>query len=505
MRSRSIAAGALSAVTILMVGGVCLAESPRGLLPGHASAPLRCGAEGAGRVRCSARVVVEPDGSVTKLTGPVGFGPADLQSAYKLPTTGGNGKTVATVVSYDYPDAESDLAAYRGQFGLPPCTSASGCFKKVAGDGSTNLPPADPDGCGGWNAAAALDLQVLSATCPDCKLLLVEVGNDDFPLAVQTAGTLGASAIANSYGSVESAGDAQYAAMYSQACKGTLVTVSAASGYGVTTPESYAGVVAVGSTVLTQDTSTARGWSEVASTYSGSGCSAYVSRPAWQPQSTTMCSNRMTVDVAAVGDPSSPVAVYCGGAWVMSGGAPDAIIAGAYTLLGVSPDPAVAWQNPTAFFDVTTGSNGTCPTGLWCEAGVGYDGPTGWGTPNGTALLTIDAGAPIACPPMSDGGTEGGVAVGSDGGADGGIPVESGAGAEAGRDASSDGSAGSSADSSAGASTDGGANQETPAHISSNLGCGCATPGGSTTGLDAMALVALTSVAMVLGRRRRGG
>ena len=42
------------------------------------------------------------------------------------------------------------------------------------------------------------------------------------------------------------------------------------------------------------------------------------------------------------------------------------------------------WTHATSLFDVTTGSNGSCPTAVWCTAGPGWDGPTGLGTPNGT-------------------------------------------------------------------------------------------------------------------------
>ena len=83
---------------------------------------------------------------------PSGLGPSDLTSAYKL-GSGGSGATVAIVDAYDDPKAESDLAAYRSQYGLSTCTTANGCFKKVNVSGQTSpLPTADT---GGWRVAGA--------------------------------------------------------------------------------------------------------------------------------------------------------------------------------------------------------------------------------------------------------------------------------------------------------------------------------------------------------------
>src|ERR1700676_5180126 len=59
-----------------------------------------------------------------------GFHPADLQAAYSLPTQNA-GQVVAIVDAFDSPTAESDLAVYRSAFGLPPCTTNNGCFRKV--------------------------------------------------------------------------------------------------------------------------------------------------------------------------------------------------------------------------------------------------------------------------------------------------------------------------------------------------------------------------------------
>ncbi|MGH7296136.1 MAG: hypothetical protein ACRELB_14430, partial [Polyangiaceae bacterium] len=182
-----------------------------------------------GRVHCMAKVRTDAMGNVQTYASPQGYTAANLQSAYKLSTTGGAGKTIAVIDAYHYANAESDLATYRSTMGLPACTSASGCFKQVAADGSTNFGSADPGGCGnGWTGEAALDLQMLSAGCPACKVLIVEVdGNSgNFDQAVDTAASLGAVAISNSYGGSEYSGEAQEESAYTHA----VVLITASSG-----------------------------------------------------------------------------------------------------------------------------------------------------------------------------------------------------------------------------------------------------------------------------------
>src|SRR5579859_3581194 len=158
-----------------------------------------------------------------------------------------------------------------------------------------------------------------SATCPDCKIMIVEVDGQsgDFSGAVAEAAKLGASAISNSYGGQDSQDDPNYNQ------SGVLITASSGdSGYGVSSPATYTGVVAVGGTSLTQSSST-RGWAESAWNGAGSGCSMAVSKPSWETD--TACSQRVNVDVSAVADPQTPVAVYCsdsrgGGGWQQVGG-----------------------------------------------------------------------------------------------------------------------------------------------------------------------------------------
>src|SRR6267142_5666923 len=156
-----------------------------------------------GFARCHAQVRVDANGITPNALTPSGYFPADLASAYNLPASGGAGLTVAIVDAHDDPNAESDLAVYRSQFGLPPCTTANGCFKKVNQSGATSpLPTPDV----GWAQEISLDLDMVSAACPQCKILLVEANSTsitDLGAAVNTAAAMGAVAISNSYGGPE--------------------------------------------------------------------------------------------------------------------------------------------------------------------------------------------------------------------------------------------------------------------------------------------------------------
>ncbi|HEY3482469.1 MAG TPA: hypothetical protein VGL02_26560, partial [Streptomyces sp.] len=202
---------------------------------------------------------------------PSGYGPADLQSAYKLPSgTNGAGQTVAIVDANNDPTAEADLGVYRAQYGLPACTTANGCFKKVNQTGGTSYPPTDA----GWATEISLDLDMVSAVCPKCHILLVEASSASYAnlgQAVNEAAALHANTISNSYGG----GDLSDSSAPYYNHPGIMITASTGdSGYGVQFPASSRYVTAVGGTSLTR-ASNARGWNETAWTGAGSGCSSY--------------------------------------------------------------------------------------------------------------------------------------------------------------------------------------------------------------------------------------
>jgi subtilase family serine protease len=351
-----------------------------------------CGNNTTGQARCFAHVV-SVNGSTSSAT-PVGFTPSDLRSAYNLTTNkGGSGQTIAIVDAFDNPNAEADLAVYRAQFGLPPCTTANGCFRKVDESGGANYPRPNV----GWGQEISIDLDMASAICPNCHLLLVEGTSTSVPdlgTSVNTAVSLGANVVSNSYGAYESWKDAGYNQSFFNHPGVAMVVASGDSGYINQTyyPAASPYVTAVGGTTLTRTSSNSRGWSESAWAGSGSGCTDE-SKPIWQSDSG--CSNRTLTDVSAVGDPLTGVAVYDsygkGGGWMEFGGTSVAapIIAGVYALAGneVSLNGAsLTYSNSSALNDVTNGSTGSCGNYL-CNAGAGYDGPTGNGTPNGTGAF----------------------------------------------------------------------------------------------------------------------
>lgn len=331
-----------------------------------------------------------------------GYKPADLQAAYAIPAdTSGIKKTVAVVVAYDDPTAANDLNTYRAQFGLPSCTTANGCFKKVNEYGSTTSLPSSN---AGWATEASLDVDMVSAACPTCNILLLEAKSasiTDLGTAVNTAVKMGATVVNNSYGGSEFSSEANYDTYYNH--PGVAITVSAGdNGYGVQYPAASPYVTAVGGTTLTRN-STARGWGETVwgssagGSGTGSGCSLYEAKPSWQTDSG--CSKRTVADVSAVSNPSTGVAVYDStpyngsAGWMVVGGtsAASPIVAGIYAVAGVPTagtyPSSYPYKNTTALNDVVSGANGSCSIAYLCTAATGFDGPTGLGTPKGLAAF----------------------------------------------------------------------------------------------------------------------
>ncbi|WP_406504542.1 peptidase S8 [Streptomyces sp. NBC_00212] len=400
---RTGGASALLSLLALVTGGL-LAAAPTAAAQ-QANDPASnvkqlCATAKPGQMHCLAleRTDIKQHRGITADAAPSGLGPADLQKAYNLPASGGSGATVAIVDAQDDPNAESDLATYRSQYGLPACTTANGCFKKVDQNGGSNYPTADA----GWAGEISLDVDMVSAACPQCHILLVEANSanmDDLGAAVNRAVTMGAKFVSNSYGGSEDASDTTADSKYFNH-PGVAITVSSGdSGYGVEYPAASQYVTAVGGTSLKKDSST-RGWSESVWGSSsggdgaGSGCSAYDPKPSWQKD--TACAKRAVADVSAVADPATGLAVYDSyqaSGWNVYGGtsASSPIIASVYALAGApgasSTPSSFPYAHTGSLNDVTSGANGSCSNYL-CKAGTGYDGPTGLGTPNGTAAFT---------------------------------------------------------------------------------------------------------------------
>jgi subtilase family serine protease len=341
-------------------------------------------------VRCYAEIRTDVHHAHSESALPDGYGPADLRAAYNLPASGAPNQTIAIVDPGDDPAAEADLAVYRSTYGLPPCTTANGCLRKVDQRGSSTPPANDY----GWGPEISLDLDMASAGCPSCSILLVEADEpslDDMAAAENTAVDVGATVVSNSYGAIEASDLGDYAAAYHH--PGVAIVASSGDfGYGVPSfPAVFDSVVAVGGTSLTR-ADTARGWAESAWQYGSSGCSAWVAKPAWQHDPN--CPGRMTADISAVGDPDTGPAVYDsfdGYDWTVIGGtsASAPFIAGVIGLGGHPEnfaDASTVYSHADALNDVTAGSNVTgsdCGGDYLCNAVPGYDGPTGMGTPNG--------------------------------------------------------------------------------------------------------------------------
>jgi hypothetical protein len=303
----------------------------------------RCYAEGL--ATSDGRLAQQPDDPL-----PTSLGPADIQSAYHLP------------------------------------------------GGGASYPPEDPD----WSVETALDLDAVSSACPDCHILLVQADDNSSPnlgAGVNTAASLGAVAISNSYGVPgEIPFESHYDHYYDHA--GIAITVSSGDYGNVQSyPATNPNVVAVGGTTLTRDSS-ARGWHESAWWSGGSGCSQYEPRPDYQQGVSTGCPDaRATADIAADADPDSGLAVYNtlgqdGGAQWGGTSLASPLVAAMYALAG-TPVPGTypvtyPYRAGQQLNDVSDGSNGFCGN-LLCNAGPGWDGPTGLGTPDGVSALTLGA------------------------------------------------------------------------------------------------------------------
>lgn len=369
-------------------------------VPAVAAVQAVCPSVPAGRAHCDALLRTDLGMSVDEFSRttqslrtiqrlPGALGPDDLSAAYGYTTSGGGGQTIALIDAYDNSNIESDLAVYRSRYNLPPCTTANGCFTKVAQDGSKNYPTTNL----AWAAEAAVDTQIASAICPNCKILLVEGNSDnlaDLATATERAIAMGATVVSNSFGSVEWSGESGLESHWHH--PGVVITASAGDDAAqVEFPAASQYVVAVGGTDLGRDASR-RGYTDSVWSGGAAGCSAYITKPSWQHDSG--CTHRTVSDVSFVASTDLPVAIYqtsCGSTicgWTAysgtSVGAP--AIAALFALAGNAANRNFAadlYSAPsTAFHDVTNGSDGACGTYL-CQASVGYDAPSGLGTPNG--------------------------------------------------------------------------------------------------------------------------
>jgi subtilase family serine protease len=402
-----LAAGALACATVGASAWGAQAGSPRVTSPqqhashqhaSHQRASRLCSAHPrTGYASCDAMQVVTGSGLALQDSTPPSSAmtPSDIQSAYHLSGLSSGGATVAIVDAYGYANIDRDLGVFRSYFGLSACTEANGCLTVMNENGGSSLPATDI----GWDGEQALDVDSVSSACPDCRIIVVEADSASFAdlgTAVQTAAAQpGVVAISNSYGGGDAA-DSDYGAYYNH--PGIAVTASTGDGgyQGASYPASSTYVTAVGGTTLEADGS-ARGWSESAWSGAGSGCSSVNTALSGAAGYDTGCDMRAMADVSAAADPNNGgLAVYYpssdqDSSWGQIGGTSESspIISSVYALSGdTSGYPnEIPYANSGALNDVTSGSNGSCSPTQWCQAGSGWDGPTGLGTPNGAGAF----------------------------------------------------------------------------------------------------------------------
>ena len=381
------AALALSGLAVGVPSATAMPDSPPAAGGSHAPLPTvrACPARPApGYATCLAIAVAGADGSALKSDTPLpaGFTPDDVQAAYNLEGLKSSGRTVAIVDAYGYSGLESDLSSYRKEYDLPACTTDNGCLTILDQHGGHNYPPDN----GGWDLEQALDVDAVSATCPDCKILVVQAKSasvHNLGIAVnQAARQKGVVAISNSYIGHDRTNVSAY--------NHPGIAVTAASGdsgsQGGQYPAEDSHVVAVGGTSVTKDGSK-RGYSEAAWSGAGSGCASETNQPRWQANIDTGCKTRAVSDVSAAANPGlGGLIIYYNGRFQQVGGTSEAspIIAAVFALSGDTDGyPArYLYQRARELYDVTSGTNGSCGPPI-CEAGKHWDGPTGIGTPNG--------------------------------------------------------------------------------------------------------------------------
>ena len=387
------AAGAASLVVATLASGVptATAASSAKLHPEHVCKAVLA----KGEATCHALKMVNDKGVAPASSAPAAsaLSPAQIRSAYGLNGTSSTG-TVAIVDAYGYTNLASDLANYRRYYGLPACALGS-CLTIMNQAGGTSLPAMDV----GWAQEQALDVDAVSATCPSCKILVVQANSAslaDLGAAVDTAAKQsGVVAISNSYGGSDLS-DASYGAPYNH--PGIAITASTGdNGYkGGSFPASSTYVTAVGGTSLSM--SGTNRVSETVWSGAGSGCSTVNAPLAVASSFGTGCAKRAMADVSAAANPGTGgLAVYYPSSstvstWGQFGGTSESspIIASVYALAGGGYSNATPYTQGSSsnLHDVTSGSNAKhCPVTQWCKARTGWDGPTGLGTPNGTGAF----------------------------------------------------------------------------------------------------------------------
>lgn len=419
---QAIAIAAVAALGVMSAPAVASAAAAAGHpAPRHAAVArpalpagqsYACPAAPVGQMTCMSIIKTTAGSGFAALTGSpavqAALTPTDLRKAYKLTTASANngrGRIVGIVDAFNNPHLAADLKVYRAHFHLPPCTISNGCLHILNQRGkSSPLPQARA----GWGLEESLDLDMVSAICPKCHITLIEATNSqvsNLAIAENTAIARNAKYVSNSWGNREFSQESTFSHFFNH--PGHVIDFAAGDlGFGATFPASLQFVTAVGGTSL-RHASNGRGWTESvwgtqANTNggTGSGCSAFEAKPSWQRVDVTFphaCQKRTENDAAADADPRTGVVVYDtfhlpGPVQVGGTSAATPIITAIYALAGAPIRNTYPAQYPylrrSHLFDVTSGVNGICGTQTYLCHGIrGYDGPTGLGTPNGTAAF----------------------------------------------------------------------------------------------------------------------
>jgi hypothetical protein len=385
---------------------------------------------------------------------PSAMTPTDVLAAYSIPASTSAGGAIVALVDLPSTNAMTDVNTYRTYFGIPtlpacPVNSAGvptpggvACFARVGTDATVNT--VTTTDCPGWSGETALDIEMVSAACPDCSIVVVEAvdafGSDLDQMDPIAASPLLASAVSNSWGGPEYPGDDQtfydspgILTLASSGDDGYLMEDESANAPDF--PASSAYVMAVGGTTLYKSGGGVYSeavWDDDGLLGGGgsttSGCSMQFTMPSWQsasPFNFGTCKMRATVDISAAAEFYPPgkgggIAVYAAdiGGWESFVGtsASSPMVAAIMVRLGLGgkDQHTLFYQNGGAFNDVTSGNNDSlhiCGGTVLCTAGKQWDGPTGLGSPNGTLLLALAGGTlepePDAGPlPMDSGTTE---------------------------------------------------------------------------------------------------
>lgn len=405
--ARLVFTSLVAALAITSLGGASTAVAAQSIVSKNT-----CPAPTLGVITCDAQVLVNKhsgktvrpkvkkattrrhDIANTGLPAPQQMTPAYLQQAYDttyLSATRGTGDTVAIVGVYNDQAAASDLATFRSTYGLSACAESNGCFQQLNEQGQSSPLPAEDTN---WAEEESMDVEAVSALCPNCKIDLVEANAAD---AQDLQAAVGA-AIAAGANQVSISGDGIYTQNPFTSIGSANVSIDVATGDNGALPageDAYPAalpyVTAVGGTTLNPSSAsspTARGVTETAWNGSSAGCDTQEAALPYQPADG--CSGRSYADVSADADPSTGLTVYDSpaGGWFDGGGTSLAapLVAAFQAITGVNGStPQWAYADAANLNDPSTGSTGACTgqSSVLCNAGEGYDGPTGAGSISG--------------------------------------------------------------------------------------------------------------------------